>query len=285
MLKEQHPVKKLLRLFEVKSSSYYDRQKETAPCVDKYKALRVAVTEKFSLSGGSAGQRTLLDLLSADEIHSTRYLVRKIMQEEGLISRQPPKHSYPKGGKADGTSPNLLQRRFNATITNRWWCGDVTYIWTQEGWCYLATVMDLMSRRIVGFSLSKNPDSELTIKAFNRAFEARGRPENLVFHSDQGCHYTSHSFRHTLKASGVIQSMSRRGNCWDNAPMERFFRAYKTERMPRLGYENFNDAVADVSHYIDYYYNAIRPHSHNNGLSPVTAEKALAVNETQRVAA
>lgn len=109
MLKEQYPMKKILRLFDVKSSSYYDQQKMTTQYVDKHKALRVAVIEKFSLSSGSAGQRTLLTLLNSDEIYSTRYLVRKIMRQEGLTSRQPPKHSYPKGGKADGVSPNYYR--------------------------------------------------------------------------------------------------------------------------------------------------------------------------------
>lgn len=227
----------------------------------------------FEESYGSAGQRSLVNLLQLDGIESTRYLVRKIMKEKSLCSRQTRKHRYPKGGNESVFSPNLLKRRFNVTAINRWWCGDVTYIWTQEGWCYLAVVMDLMARRVVGYALSRNPDSELTMKAFNHAFEARGKPNNVVFHSDQGCHYTSHAFRQNLKDKHVIQSMSRRGNCWDNAPMERFFRSYKTERMPRLGYENFEDAVKDVSHYIDFYYNARRPHKHNNGLPPIVKEK------------
>ena len=253
--------------------------------VDKYPALRKKIKTLFDESESSAGQRTLCSMLKNDHVYCTRYLARKIMQEEQLQSRQPPKHSYPKGGKESLVCPNLLQRRFNVTVINRWWCGDVTYILTQLGWCYLAVVMDLMSRRIVGYALSKKPDSELTLKAFNRAFEARGKPVNLVFHSDQGCQYTSGMFRKTLKHNGVQQSMSRRGNCWDNAPMERFFRSFKTERMPRLGYETFEDAEADVSHYIDYYYNTRRPHKHNNGLSPIAAEKRQAIINQQHNAA
>lgn len=212
-------------------------------------------------------------MLAHEGVVSTRYLMRKIMQEEGLESKQPRKKPYPKGGKPNAFSPNLLSRNFNVTSINRWWCGDVTYIWTQEGWCYLAAVLDLMARRVVGFALSDSPDSQLTTRAFNRAYEARGRPLNLVFHSDQGCHYTSETFRKNLQEKGTQQSMSRRGNCWDNSPMERFFRSYKTERMPRLGYETFADAENDVSHYIDYYYNCARPHSFNDGLPPITAEK------------
>ena len=225
------------------------------------------------MSFGSAGQRGILQIMANNDLKSTRYLVRKIMAEEGLVSRQTPKHRYPKGGSESLISPDLLKRRFDVTAINRWWCGDITYIWTQQGWCYLAVVMDLMKRRIVGYAMSQKPDSQLTTKAFNLAFEARKKPQNVVFHSDQGCQYTSHKFRDNLHDKGVRQSMSRRGNCWDNSPMERFFRSYKTERMPRLGYETFNDAVIDVSHYIDGYYNTIRPHTHNNGLPPIAAEQ------------
>ena len=273
MLKEHYPLNKLLQLFDVKSSSYYDRLKKAVKPADKYQILRRQIVVQFNKSQGSAGQRTLQHMLSHGATYSSRYLIRKIMKEEGLRSSQTRKHRYPKGGEESLISPNLLKRRFDVTAINRWWCGDVTYIWTQAGWCYLAVVLDLMSRRVVGYALSKSPDTQLTMKAFNQAFEARRKPLNLVFHSDQGCHYTSYQFRDTLKNNGVLQSMSRRGNCWDNSPMERFFRAFKTERMPRLGYESFDDAVLDVSSYIDGYYNNVRPHTHNNGLPPITAEK------------
>ena len=277
MLKEQYSLTKLFRLYELGASTYYDSQQKVSAPEDKCKTLRTKITALFDESENSAGQRTLCTMLKNDGVYCTRYLARKIMREEHLQSRQLPKHSYPKGGKESLTSSNLLQRRFNVTAINRWWCGDVTYIWTQLGWCYLAVVMDLMSRRLVGHALSKIAESELTLIAFNRAFEARSKPQNLVFHSDQGCQYSSHIFRDTLKNNRVQQSMSRRGNCWDNAPMERFFRSFKTERMPRLGYETFEDAEADVSHYIDYYYNARRPHKHNNGLPPIAAEKRQAM--------
>lgn len=129
-------------------------------------------------------------MMANNDLKSTRYLVRKIMAEEGLVSRQTPKHRYPKGGNESLISPNLLKRRFDVTAINRWWCGDITYIWTQQGWCYLAVVMDLMKRRVVGYAMSQKPDSQLTKKAFNLAFEARKRPLNVVFHSDQGCHFS-----------------------------------------------------------------------------------------------
>lgn len=225
------------------------------------------------MSQGAAGQRTLIQLLKEDEVSTTRYMMRKIMREEGLVSKQRRSKPYPKGGIVSEIAPNVLDRNFDITSINRWWSGDITYIWTLQGWVYLAVVMDLMSRRIIAHEVSKHANSELTATVFNRAFESRGRPLNLVFHSDQGCQYSSEMFQRCLREKGVKQSMSRKGNCWDNAPVERFFGSYKSERMPKMGYENIADVTADVSHYIDYYYNCIRPHTSNKGLPPIAAEQ------------
>lgn len=162
------------------------------------------------------------------------------------------------------TSKGLQLSRYRASN----WCGDVTYIWAGNRWVYLAVVMDLFSRKIIGFTLSYNPDSLLTGRALTMAFESRGKPKNLMFHSDQGCHYTSKKFRQLLWCYQIKQSMSRRGNCWDNSPMERFFRSFKTEWMPALGYQSIELAKRDVSDYINRYYCQIRPHQHNGGLTP-----------------
>jgi putative transposase len=132
----------------------------------------------------------------------------------------------------------------------------------------LATVLDLYRRKIVGFALSDSPDGELTKLALSNAFKARGKPIGLMFHSDQGCHYTSLSFRQLIWKYQIKQSISRRGNCWDNAAMERFFRSLKTERMPKNGYNNESVANDSVRDYMYKYYNSIRPHSHNLGFSP-----------------
>ncbi len=204
------------------------------------------------------------------------------MNEEGLVSKQRRPKPYPKGGKTSEIAPNLLSRGFNVTAINRWWCGDITYIWTAQGWLYLAVVLDLMARRVIAYETSRSANSALTIAVLNRAFETRGRPNNLVFHSDQGCQYSSEAFQNCLSNKGIRQSMSRKGNCWDNSPTERFFGSYKSERMPRLGYETIDEANADIRNYIDYYYNCKRPHSANRGLPPIAAEK-FSLPETIRV--
>ena len=152
------------------------------------------------------------------------------------------------------------------------WCTDVTYIWTGDGWSYLAVVLDFFARRPVGWALSTSPDSALTIKALNMAYTARGKPRNLMLHSDQGCHFTSKAYCKKLKAYGIKHSMSRRGNCWDNAPMERFFRSLKSECMPKKGWPDMLSTKHAVNNYILRYYNSVRPHQHNDGLTPAKKE-------------
>ncbi|WP_411188106.1 IS3 family transposase [Pseudomonas sp.] len=155
------------------------------------------------------------------------------------------------------------------------WCGDVTYIWAGNRWVYLAAVMDLYARRIVGWALSNRPDSQLTTRALRVAFESRGCPLQLMFHSDQGSHYTGIEFRQMLWRYRIKQSMSRRANCWDDAPMERFFRSLKTEWMPAHAYTNQGQAETDVLRYLTDYYKHQRPHSYNGYKTPVEA-KSLA---------
>lgn len=179
-----------------------------------------------------------------------------------------PTHRYKKSGGEHAVAPNHLDRCFAVDRPNQVWCGDVTYIWTGKRWAYLAVVLDLFARKPVGWAMSFSPNSDLTCRALSMAFEQRGKPKGLLFHSDQGSHYTSLQFRQTLWNKQIKQSMSRRGNCWDNAPMERFFRSLKTEWVPTLGYPSLNDAQAHISRYITGYYSRLRPHTFNRGVAP-----------------
>ena len=174
--------------------------------------------------------------------------------------------------------PNLLERQFDVTATYQVWCGDVTYIWTGNRWAYLAVVIDLFARKPVGWAISYSPDSELTVKALTMAYELRGRPENVMYHSDQGSHYTSRKFRQRLWRYKIKQSMSHRGNCRDNAPMERFFRSLKTEGLPTVGYRSFNEAKIDITKYIIDYYSEVRPEQHIGGLVPNESERKYWLN-------
>ena len=143
------------------------------------------------------------------------------------------------------------------------WCGDVTYVRCDAGWLYLALVIDLYARRIIGWACSNSPDTLLTKKALRMAFEAQGRPKGILYHSDQGCHYTSDGFQKLVEHYGIKPSMSRRGNCWDNVVMERTFRSFKTEWMPKRGYLDHEEAERDIVGYMKYF-NGTRCHSYNH---------------------
>lgn len=271
-MKESYSIKSLCQVFEVHRSSYrYWRVSSTKIRAGDLRA-DAEVKAAYELSGGSAGSRTLATLVTNEGYALSRYRASKAMKRQGFVSCQPPKHNYKPAIKVHSEIENHLNREFSPIRPNQVWCGDVTYLWAGDKWRYLATVLDLYNRKIVGFSLSDSPDSELTKKALSNAFEARGYPSGVMFHSDQGCHYTSLAFRQLLWRYQIKQSMSRRGNCWDNAPMERFFRSLKTENMPKSGYAD--EVIADdaVRDYIYKYYNSVRPHSHNLGLSPNAKE-------------
>ena len=150
---------------------------------------------------------------------------------------------------------------------------DVTDIWAGSRWSYLAVVLDLYTRKPIGWTLSNSPDSQFKTKALAVAYESKNRPEGLLFHSDQGSYYTNIKFRQYLWRYQIEQSMSLRGNRWDNAPMERFFRNLKTEWVPETRYRSFTEARRPVYDYIVSYYNKYRPHQHNGGLSPNKAEE------------
>lgn len=187
----------LCRVFEVHRSSfkYWKKLKPVRP----EQVIRLSkVRELFDASNGSAGSRSIATMASAQGVKMSRYLAAKCMEKLGFIRCQLPSHSYKKTGNERIDIPNLLARQFAVTKPNQVWCGDVTYIWTGNRWAYLAVVMDLFARKPIGWAMSFSPDSELTGKALSHAFESRGRPEGVMFHSDQGSHYTSTKFRQLL---------------------------------------------------------------------------------------
>ncbi|EPF1808124.1 IS3-like element IS911 family transposase, partial [Shigella flexneri] len=199
------------------------------------------------ISHGSAGARSIATMATRRGYQMGRWLAGRLMKELGLVSCQQPTHRYKRGGHEHVAIPNYLERQFAVTEPNQVWCGDVTYIWTGKRWAYLAVVLDLFARKPVGWAMSFSPDSRLTMKALEMAWETRGKPGGVMFHSDQGSHYTSRQFRQLLWRYQIRQSMSRRGNCWDNSPMERFFRSLKNEWMPVVGYVSFSEAAHAIT--------------------------------------
>ncbi len=171
-------------------------------------------------------------------------------------------------------APNVLEREFEAAGPNQKWVADFTYIWTAEGWLYVAVVLDLYSRRIVGWSMSQEMTSQMVTDALMMAVWRRGKPDALLHHSDRGSQYTSEQFQRLLGELGVTCSMSRAGNVWDNSAMESFFSSLKTERTARKTYRTRQEARADVFDYIERFYNPTRRHSTIGYVSPVEFEKA-----------
>ena len=235
--------------------------------------LRAAVSEKHRISRGSAGSRSIVAMLATDGIQIGRFKVSRLIKEAQLVSKQPGAHKYKAALDERLEIPNTLDRKFSVAGPNAAWCGDITYIWAGGRWVYLAVIIDLYARRVVGWSISKNPDASLVINALENAYQQRAKPKGLMFHSDQGSQYTSLRFRQLLWRYRIKQSMGRRGNCWDNAPMERVFRSLKTEWVPAKGYVGLDQARLAISSYLMGYYNYQRPHTFNQGLAPAIAEE------------
>ena len=240
----------LCHVFGVHRSSYkYWKIRPDKPDIRRT-ALRSQVQELHSISHGSAGARSIATMATLKGFNMGRWLAGKLMKELGLVSCQQPTHRYKRGGQEHIAIQNHLDHQFAVIEPKQVWCGDVTYIWIGKRWAYLAVVLDLFARKPVGWAMSFSLDSKLTMKALEMAWGRRGKPTGVMFHADQGSHYTSRQFRQLLWRCRIKQSMSRRGNCWDNSPMERLFRSLKTEWVPVMRYMNFSEAAHAITDYI-----------------------------------
>lgn len=276
-LSRNEPVELVCAAFGVPRSCLYAyRQRCQRIDVDRM-ALRSQVHELFVESRSSAGSRSLMGMMREQGVAIGRFKVSRLMEELGLICKQPGRHAYRQATVERIDIPNHLNRQFGVERPNQVWCGDITYIWAQGAWHYVAAVLDLFTRRVVGWAFSTRPDADLVVRALEVAYEQRGRPEGVMFHSDQGSQYASRKFRQRLWRYRMEQSMSRRGNCWDNAPMERLFRSLKSEWVPTVGYSTAQEAHRDISHYLMHRYNWLRPHQFNEGMAPAVAEEKLNV--------
>jgi putative transposase len=195
------------------------------------------------------------------------------MRANALRAR-PRRRGLPKdSGERAAISDNLLNRIFAVSASNQKWIADFTYIWTAEGWLYVAAVVDLFSRRVVGWAMEAEMTAQLVADALVMAIWRRGKPDSLLHHSDQGSQYTSEPFQRLMTDQGITCSMSRSGNVWDNAAMESFFSSLKTERTARKVYRTRADARADVFAYIECFYNGRRRHSTLGYVSPIACEE------------
>ncbi|ATY82521.1 IS3 family transposase [Aeromonas veronii] len=271
-LREQAPITLVCCAFDVPTSCFYDYLARRRTINRERMQQRCELRRLFKESRNSAGSRALMSMMRELGYQIGRFKVRNLMKEAGLASKQPGVHRYKVARSERPDIPNLLAREFDVQQPNQVWCGDITYVWAGGRWHYLAAVLDLHTRRVVGWAMSDKPDAELAIKALEMAYQQRGCPSGVLFHSDQGSQYGSRAFRQRLWRYRITQSMSRRGNCWDNAPMERLFRSLKSEWLPAMGYMSLREAKRDISYYLMDYYNWRRPHQHNDGIPPAKAE-------------
>lgn len=232
------------------------------------------IHRSFSESDETYGVRRVWPDLLAWGYAIGRERVARLMRQERLQARQPRRRlPQDKGKRPEGLlAPNTLARRFEAEHPNQRWVADFTYIWATEGWLFLAVVLDLYSRRVVGWSMKSQMTAELVTDALVMALWRRGPSQELLHHSDQGSQYTSAQFQRLLNVHGIECSLSRRGDCWDNAAMESFFSSLKTERVNRRTYRNRDEARADVFDYIECFYNPKRRHSTLGYMSPIEYE-------------
>lgn len=263
---KDYRVSELCRVLGVSASTYY--YQPVAPSLEE-KRMIVDMTIVFEESHHTYGKRRLQSALQSKGYSVGIAKVRSLTKQHGLTAVVPKKrHNYSEVGDECKYAANSLARQFTPKTIGTHFVGDITYIRSHEGWCYLACVLDLGSREIVGYASSRTPDAALVKAALDNAIKAK--PINcrqLLFHSDQGCQYSSKVFRHHLAALGITQSMSRRGNCWDNAVMERFFRTLKTEYLNRIRIISFLSARQLIEEYIRFY-NFSRLHSAIGYLTP-----------------
>jgi putative transposase len=220
------------------------------------------------LKGAYGSPRMVIELRDRG-FPASKERVERLMRENGIRARHKrrfkattdSKHSLP-------VAPNVLARDFTPAAPNQVWTADMTYIWTDEGWLYLAVVLDLFNREVVGWSLKPRMTSDIVIDALAMAWFRRKPAPGLIHHSDRGSQYASHAFQAQLKEYGMVCSMSRKGNCWDNAPTESFFNSFKNERVHGTRYETREEAIADAFDYIEPFYNRRRRHSTLGYISP-----------------
>jgi putative transposase len=236
--------------------------------------LGARVRASFLASDRTYGARRVWRDVLAEGASCGLHRIERLMRQQGLKARPRRRRLPPDLGErqAGSIAANMLDRSFEAPAPNRKWIADFTYIWTAEGWLYVAAVVDLFSRRVVGWSMSASMTAQLVTDALLMAIWRRGKPKALLHHSDRGSQYTSEQFQRLMADHGVTCSMSRSGNCWDNAAMESFFSSLKTERTARKTYRTRDDARADVFDYIERFYNPKRRHSTIGYMSPMDFE-------------
>ncbi len=267
-----YPVLVMCDVLEVSSSGYYAwRGRPESRRSREDRELKAIIRSVFEESRQTYGSPRILDELRDQGIRCGRKRVARLMKEDQLTPKKARRFRRTTIAEPDHPkAPNVLGREFTVDAPDTAWVGDITYLWTQEGWLYLAVLLDLFSRRVVGWSVRPHLGQELAIAALDRALYERGVPEGLLHHSDRGCQYTSNDYQKKLKGNHLTVSMSGKGDCWDNAVAESFFATLKVELGDSFSSRQAaHDALFD---YIEVFYNRQRRHTSIGSISPAEAE-------------
>ena len=283
--KANHSIKAMCRVLMVSTSAFYDwlaREPSERDREDELLATHIRAIHKASK--GTYGSPRVHAELRRGGFDVSRKRVIRIMQRLGLRARRPRKWKTTTVSTPGATvAPNRLKRDFTAKAPNEVWTADITYMWTWEGWLYLAAIVDLFSRRVVGWAAADHMRVDLVLEAFGKAVLSRRPPAGLMFHSDRGSQFTSHRFRKALADQGMVASMSRRGDCFDNAVSESFFATYMNELIHLQSWPTRRAAIAATADFIDARYNTRRLHSTLGYRTP--AETELEYRQQQLAAA
>jgi transposase InsO family protein len=276
-MKTDHALLLLCANLEVSPSGYYDwlkRRTTPGPRARQNQALAKKIEAIHAQSRETYGSPRIVDALRKQGARHGRNRIARLMREEGLCGRQPGRYRVQTtdSNHDQPIADNLMAQAPAATAPNQIWVGDITYIETQEGWLYLAAILDRYSRKIVGWSMSERIDTDLVLKAFDMALLHRQPTPKVLFHSDRGVQYASAAYRQALAQSSLVASMSRKGNCYDNATMESFWSTLKLELVYRRKFQTRSQARTQIFDYIESFYNRQRVHSALDYRSPVDFE-------------
>lgn len=272
--KADFPVHRLCKVLGVSQSGYFAWKDRPASRRQREDMILLAhVRSAFALSNGTYGSPRMTRELHDQGLAVGRRRTARLMRENGLVARQKRRfkrttdshHGFP-------IAPNIIDQDFIAAGPNQKWGSDISYIWTREGWLYLAVVIDLFARRVVGWATSDRLHKELALSALRRALTIRGPAKGLIHHSDRGSQYCSIDYQAELRKHGVVISMSGKGNCYDNAVVETFFKTLKCELVWRAAFQTRSEATSAIGRYIDGFYNPVRRHSTLGHISPIHFE-------------
>jgi putative transposase len=273
--KEDFPVQRLCQVLGVSQSGYFAWRSRPASCHQREDLVLLAhIRSAFARSHGTYGSPRMTRELQDDGLNVGRRRTARLMRENGLKARQTRRfkrttdshHAFP-------VAPNLLEQNFSAERPNQKWAADISYVWTCEGWLYLAVILDLFARRVVGWAVSDRLHRELALEALHKAVAVRRPSAGLIHHTDRGSQYCSLAYQAELRRHNIRISMSGKGNCFDNAVVESFFKTLKSELVWRTVFQTRAEAKDAIGRYIDGFYNPVRRHSTLDFVSPVQFER------------